>query len=181
MMTVLHDLLALNLDVAHWLFEIEGGVIGLVIGALWHRAWQRKHDRTHHHTDGRLSERQPFDWSDWYLKYDARRVLAVPAGTPPEQLAAPDDGRPGGARLQHAHGPHRHGHDGLPAHTHQTKYQLRPDSTAERLQTGWHTPAVWDVDDDQARWGLSDAGVDADAFTKALTSAAQADMVRWEQ
>ncbi len=65
-MTILRELLALNQDGAHWLFEIEGGIIGAVLGVLWHRAWQKKHDRKHHGTDratGRLSERHPSEQS----------------------------------------------------------------------------------------------------------------------
>ncbi len=38
------DLMAINGEAAHWLFEAEG----LLIGVAWHWLWQRRHDRTHH-------------------------------------------------------------------------------------------------------------------------------------
>lgn len=41
---VFHELLELNGNLGHWLFEAEGGLIALV----WHMAWQKKHDRLHH-------------------------------------------------------------------------------------------------------------------------------------
>lgn len=43
-MGILNDLLHINGEIAHWLFEAEG----LLIGVAWHWLWQRRHDRLRH-------------------------------------------------------------------------------------------------------------------------------------
>lgn len=59
-MSVWHDLLHINGELAHWLFEAEG----LLLTVAWHWLWQRRHDLKHHDDGGcgpRCSEGHTFE------------------------------------------------------------------------------------------------------------------------